>query len=97
MTAHLLISLSVFMFIAAVTPGPNNLLLTASGAQYGFRRTLVLMAGIMLGMQTVLYLSAFGVAAITDLSQIAYCYENCRQSLPSVACQKTGHRAVSAS
>lgn len=64
MTAHLLISLSVFMFIAAVTPGPNNLLLTASGAQYGFRRTLVLMAGIMLGMQTVLYLSAFGVAAI---------------------------------
>lgn len=64
MTAHLFISLSVFMFIAAVTPGPNNMLLTASGAQLGFRRTLALMAGIMLGMQTVLYLSAFGVAAI---------------------------------
>ncbi|CDG22831.1 putative O-acetylserine/cysteine transport protein (RhtB family) [Xenorhabdus poinarii G6] len=64
MTASLLFSLSTFMFISAVTPGPNNLLLTSSGANFGLRRSIPLYLGIMLGMQTMLLLSAFGVAAL---------------------------------
>lgn len=64
MTLGLIFSLFTFLFIAAVTPGPNNMLLTSSAANYGFRRTIGLLLGIMLGMQSILYLSAFGVAAL---------------------------------
>ncbi|CDG19349.1 LysE family translocator [Xenorhabdus doucetiae] len=64
MTVSLIFSLSIFMFISAVTPGPNNLLLTSSGANFGLRRSIPLCLGIVLGMQTILLLSAFGVAAL---------------------------------
>lgn len=64
MTISLIFSLTIFLFIAAITPGPNNLLLTSSGANVGFKGSLKLMAGIMLGMQCVLLSSAFGVAAL---------------------------------
>ncbi|MBG3091144.1 LysE family translocator [Proteus terrae] len=64
MTLSLVFSLTIFLFIAAITPGPNNLLLTSSGANVGFKGSLKLMAGIMLGMQCVLLSSAFGVAAL---------------------------------
>ncbi|MEQ4924482.1 LysE family translocator [Proteus hauseri] len=64
MTTSLVFSLSIFLFIAAITPGPNNLLLTSSGAHVGFKGSLKLMAGIILGMQCVLLSSAFGIAAL---------------------------------
>lgn len=64
MTISLIFSLTVFLFIATITPGPNNLLLTSSGANVGFKGSLRLMAGIMLGMQCVLLSSAFGVVAL---------------------------------
>ncbi|MEX0444981.1 LysE family translocator [Xenorhabdus sp. SGI246] len=64
MTASLIFSLSTFMFISAITPGPNNMLLTSSGANFGFHRSLTLLLGIVFGMQTVLLLSAFGIAAL---------------------------------
>ncbi|BET95321.1 LysE family translocator [Xenorhabdus taiwanensis] len=64
MTLSLIFSLSIFMFISAVTPGPNNLLLTSSGANFGIRRSIPLCLGIILGMQTILLLSAFGIAAL---------------------------------
>ncbi|EPK6161326.1 MULTISPECIES: LysE family translocator [Providencia] len=64
MSLGLVFSLFTFLFIAAITPGPNNMLLTSSTANYGFRRSIPLLLGIMLGMQSILYLSAFGVAAL---------------------------------
>ncbi len=39
-----------FSFVSAVTPGPNNVLLWAAGAQFGFRRTLPHVIGIALGV-----------------------------------------------
>ncbi|EKT57271.1 LysE family translocator [Providencia burhodogranariea] len=64
MSLGLIFSLFTFLFIAAVTPGPNNMLLTSGTANYGFRRSVPLLLGIMLGMQSILYFSAFGVAAL---------------------------------
>ncbi|CDH23372.1 LysE family translocator [Xenorhabdus bovienii] len=64
MTASLIFSLSAFLLISAITPGPNNMLLTSSGANFGFRRSLPLWVGILLGIQTILLLSAFGVGAV---------------------------------
>jgi threonine/homoserine/homoserine lactone efflux protein len=64
MELGLFLSLLGFLWVAAITPGPNNMLLTTSGANFGFTRSLWLMIGIMLGMQSILLLVAFGVGSL---------------------------------
>ncbi|WP_075182582.1 LysE family translocator [Pantoea sp. 1.19] len=64
MELSLFLSMLGFLWVAAITPGPNNMLLTASGANVGFLRSLPLMIGIMIGMQIVLLLVAFGVGGL---------------------------------
>ena len=49
MTYEILIALIGFAVASSITPGPNNLMLMASGANYGMRRTLPHMLGISLG------------------------------------------------
>jgi threonine/homoserine/homoserine lactone efflux protein len=64
MTAELLTGLIVFAFVASVTPGPNNLMLLASGANFGFRRTLPHMAGISIGFGIMIVLAGLGAGQI---------------------------------
>ena len=49
MTYEILIALIGFAFASSITPGPNNLMLMASGANYGLWRTIPHMLGISLG------------------------------------------------
>lgn len=49
MTLDILLSLIALSFAAAWTPGPNNALVAASGANFGMRRTLPHVLGIALG------------------------------------------------
>lgn len=49
MTYEILIALIGFAFASSITPGPNNLMLMASGANYGLWRTVPHMLGISLG------------------------------------------------
>ncbi|WP_296427571.1 LysE family translocator [Yoonia sp.] len=49
MPYEILIGLIGFAFASSVTPGPNNLMLMASGANYGLRRTVPHLLGISLG------------------------------------------------
>ena len=49
MTYELFIALIGFAFVSSITPGPNNLMLMASGANFGFRRSLPHMLGISIG------------------------------------------------
>lgn len=64
MELSLFLSMLGFLWVAAITPGPNNMLLTTSGANFGFLRSFWLMIGIMLGMQSILLLVAFGVGGM---------------------------------
>ncbi|CAK9886517.1 MAG: Cysteine/O-acetylserine efflux protein [Candidatus Erwinia impunctatus] len=64
MELSLFFSMLGFLWVAAITPGPNNMLLTAAGANFGFLRSLWLLFGIMLGMQTMLLMVAFGVGGL---------------------------------
>jgi len=64
MELSLFLSMLGFLWVAAITPGPNNMLLTASGANFGFWRTVPLMIGIMIGMQVMLLMVAFGVGGL---------------------------------
>lgn len=49
MTFDILLALITFAFVSSITPGPNNLMLMASGANFGLRRTVPHMLGISLG------------------------------------------------
>ena len=49
MSYEILIALIGFAFASSVTPGPNNLMVMASGANYGLRRTVPHVLGISLG------------------------------------------------
>ena len=50
MSFAVLTALLGFAFAATVTPGPNNIMLMTSGANFGFRRTMPHMLGIVGGM-----------------------------------------------
>ena len=56
--------LAGFAWVTCITPGPNNVLLTASGARFGFRRTLPHVLGISAGMGLMLMLVAMGLGAL---------------------------------
>ncbi|XDZ50482.1 LysE family translocator [Neisseriaceae bacterium CLB008] len=67
MSFSLYLSIFTFLLIAAVTPGPNNILLTTTAANFGLVRALIPMLGIMLGMQVLLVLVASGVGSLIIL------------------------------
>ena len=52
-----------FLLIAAITPGPNNVMLTASGMNFGYKRTIPHIMGIYIGFSALLMLCALGVGA----------------------------------
>ena len=49
MTIDTLLALTAFAFVSSITPGPNNMMLLASGVNFGFRRTIPHMLGISVG------------------------------------------------
>jgi threonine/homoserine/homoserine lactone efflux protein len=55
--------LATYAFVMSITPGPNNVMLTASGASFGFRRTLPTLLGVWTGhaAQTVAVAAGLGV------------------------------------
>jgi threonine/homoserine/homoserine lactone efflux protein len=56
-----------FALAMASTPGPNNTILTASGANYGFRRTIPHLIGVALGVAAIfLAVGALGSALLSD-------------------------------
>lgn len=56
----------LFVSIVSMTPGPNNLLLAASGANYGFFRTLPHMCGVIIGFAIMVVASGFGLGMILN-------------------------------
>lgn len=67
MTQEQLIALAFFVFVATVTPGPNNLMLMASGANFGVRRTVPHMLGISFGMFTMVGLVGVGLIRVFEI------------------------------
>ena len=53
-----------FVFFGLFSPGPNVVLLTASGARFGLRRTLPHLFGVVLGVGVTAGLTGLGIAAL---------------------------------
>lgn len=72
MSYDILTALAGFAFVTSITPGPNNLMLMASGANYGFRRTIPHMLGIGIGFTVMVILVGLGLMQIFDALPAAY-------------------------
>ena len=55
-----------FAIVALLSPGPNTVLLTTSGASFGFRRSLPAMAGICFGAPLLILAVGLGLGAILE-------------------------------
>jgi len=64
MTYELFFAICLFALVTTGTPGPNNIMLTSSGANFGFRKTIPHMAGVNLGLISLHLLMGLGLGAI---------------------------------
>ena len=55
---------ATYSFVMSITPGPNNVMLTASGANFGFRRTVPHLLGISTGCAVQIVLACAGLGAL---------------------------------
>jgi threonine/homoserine/homoserine lactone efflux protein len=55
---------ATYSFVMSITPGPNNVMLTASGATFGFRRTIPHILGISVGFGAELLAVCAGLGAM---------------------------------
>ncbi len=72
MDLHLLPALTLFAFVTSITPGPNNMMLMASGANFGMRRTLPHMLGVAIGFVIMAMLVGVGLIEVFDRFPVIY-------------------------
>lgn len=58
------VAFAAFSIAAAITPGPSNALLTATGANVGVVRGLPALLGVSLGMGMMMFCVAFGLGSV---------------------------------
>jgi threonine/homoserine/homoserine lactone efflux protein len=58
--------LATYCFVMSITPGPNNVMVTASGVTFGYRRTIPHMLGISLGCGFQIVLVALGMGVVFE-------------------------------
>jgi threonine/homoserine/homoserine lactone efflux protein len=66
------LALLLFAFTTSITPGPNNMMLFASGVNFGFRRTIPHMLGIGAGFLLLLLAVGLGLGALLHVVPVVY-------------------------
>lgn len=64
MSQQLFYAFLVFAVVMFFTPGPNNIMLLASGLNFGFRRTLPHIAGVAFGFAFMVGVTGIGLGAV---------------------------------
>ena len=72
MNYEIITALSVFAFASSITPGPNNLMLMNSGANFGFKLTIPHLLGVGLGFTMMVMLVGFGIMQLFDAYPTSY-------------------------
>ncbi len=62
--SNMLVTLVTLTFVNSFTPGPNNIMLTASGVNFGFRRTIPHIGGVIIGFAVLVLSVGFGLGAL---------------------------------
>lgn len=64
MDSPTIVSFTLFASVSAFTPGPNNIMLAASGANFGFRASLPHILGVSVGFISLVIAAGFGLASL---------------------------------
>jgi len=64
LTLDQIIAFALFTIVAAGTPGPSNVLLTATGANVGIVRGIPALLGVSVGMGIMMFIVAFGLGGL---------------------------------
>jgi threonine/homoserine/homoserine lactone efflux protein len=59
-----LLPMMMYCFVMSITPGPNNLMLTASGANFGYRLTLPQVLGCVMGNVALTLVACAGLGHV---------------------------------
>ena len=62
-----ILSFTLFAFVSAFTPGPNNIMLAASGANFGFRASLPHILGVSTGFISLVIAAGFGLSGLFSI------------------------------
>jgi len=69
---ELVAAMAMFAFVTSVTPGPNNMMLLASGVNFGVKRTLPHWLGVSLGHFVMLLLVGAGLESLLRAYPFVY-------------------------
>lgn len=64
MPLDVFLALITFAFVMTFTPGPNNIMLAASGVNFGFTRTVPHMAGVSIGFLLLVLACGTGLGLV---------------------------------
>lgn len=64
MSSTTLLAIPALAFVTSISPGPSNVMLLASGVNFGFRRTIPQILGITVGFSTLLVAAGLGLGAV---------------------------------
>lgn len=66
MSPETVLPLAIFALVSTISPGGATTLATASGAHFGFRRSIPLMGGIAAGLASMAAAAAAGLAGVLE-------------------------------
>lgn len=69
---ELTLAMLPFSFSMTITPGPNNIMVTASGANFGFRKTVPHIMGIAVGFPAMTAAIGLGLGCIFEMLPAAH-------------------------
>ena len=72
MSYDLIVALAAFAFAASITPGPNNLMVMTSGVNYGFRRSMPHILGVVIGFAVMQLLAGAGLMRLFSTYPLSY-------------------------
>ena len=65
-----ILSIALFWFVAAYTPGPNNIVASYSGFNFGIKKTIPHILGTMLGFTSLVFFLTIGLVNVFKLFPI---------------------------
>lgn len=72
MNYEILTALTLFAFVSSITPGPNNIMLMNSGANFGFKLTLRHTLGVAIGFTLMIVLVGLGIMKVFEYFPASY-------------------------
>lgn len=64
--------LALFALVSSITPGPNNVMLAASGLNFGLRRSVPHLLGVNLGFTLMIFLVGIGLGSAFQQIPVLY-------------------------